>query len=109
MADGETVAVFRGVERIDITARGVPISYETQRGDVTLQAQRVDWLIRREDYVFDGLASDPEEGDLIQRTSGGRVETYEVQPMDTEGCFHRLDTGNVNLQVYTRLIEEEAA
>jgi hypothetical protein len=106
MADGQSVYVYRDAERLAISARGVPITYETQRGDVVLQAQRVDWLFRAVDYAFGGTPCDPEEGDLVVRTSGNRTETYEVQAMDTEGCFRRLDAEMVNLRVFTHLVEQ---
>lgn len=106
MTDGEAIYVYRDAERLAVSARGVPVNYETQRGDVVLQAQRVDWLFRAADYAFGGTPCDPEEGDLIERISGDHTETYEVQSLDTEGCFRRLDAERVNLRIFTRLVEQ---
>jgi hypothetical protein len=88
-AAGEEVTYRRGNRFVTLT--GVP---GRRRNSVTLDesaamtADLLDWLFRASELVIEGAEVRPERGDLIERTVGDKVHTFEVW---SDGSVDRYD------------------
>lgn len=99
---GDEVVYSRGQQTVKLTAIGTAVTFDVvQAGEIQITAQRMDWLLRRQDLVLDGLATDPIEGDRI--TDGTRI--YEVMPVGTESAAGPADVDADLWNIHTRLVE----
>lgn len=67
----------------------------------TLDADRVDWIIRRADLVLDGSATDPQEGDIVELVNGSKTQTYEVRRDQLGEVFRFCDEFRTDLRFHT--------
>jgi len=100
------VVYRRGDEAVQVDAQKVSVRVEVDRGDgVTVEAQRMDWLVAAEDLVFGGKRVEPAEGDVVEHLVGSVKETYEVMPVGTESHCHRLGPYGTCWRIHSKRIE----
>ncbi|HID74472.1 MAG TPA: hypothetical protein EYP56_00570 [Planctomycetaceae bacterium] len=89
-------------------AQKVNVNVELDRGDgVTIQAQRMDWIVAVEDLVFGGQKTEPAEGDRIEHWVGSTKYTYEVMPLGTESHYRPVGPYGTAWRIHTRLVATE--
>ena len=102
----DQVTYRRGAEAVALLASPAPITYEIeQAGGAVIQAQRWDWVVRREDMVFGGAATDPAEGDRIEQTVGSSKRIFELMPAGTEAHAEVLDPDASYWLVHSKLVD----
>ena len=69
--------------------------------------ERRDYLIRACDLVLNGDAGEPQVGDRIRETIGGKVQVYEVIGAGQEKHFRKSDPDGLTLRVHTVHVDTE--
>ena len=97
----------RGYSDVTVSATPGNTLAEQVTGDGTSQrfASR-DYLIHVTDYAFDGVASEPREGDRIIDSTFGDERIYEVRPFAGDPCARPSDQYRNRWRIHTKLIEK---
>ena len=69
------------------------------------QVERRDYLICACDLVLGGAATEPQVGDRIRETIGGRVEVYAVMGAGQEKHFRKSDPDGLTLRIHTAHVD----
>lgn len=107
LSAGATDGVYsRGSDRVGVRCIKVPVKVEQMTASgMTIEGQRVDWLIPAADITIDGQQQTPDAGDRLEVLEGVQRNTYEIQPVGTDSHYRPREDGMVRL--YTRLVSEE--
>ena len=99
------VTYCHGVHRFPVSViRSEQTVGVSEAGGATVEAQRVDWIIPRAKFLWQGKLQEPARGDLIKEIVAGRTLTYEVQPVGTESHYR---ASGASWRVFTRLVRTE--
>jgi hypothetical protein len=102
---GETILYSRGGQTVQIPAVAAAVDVELLTAEEFHQRGRMlDWLVRCELVTFDGLHSEPQAGDRIQRTTAGLASMYEVAPVVGGAHFRPADPHGSRWRIHTKLI-----
>jgi len=74
---------------------------DTELSGYTIDAERVDWIIRVQDLVIGGNATEPREGDQIGLVAGGVTMLYEINRDDSEKAFIYCDEFKLDYRVHS--------
>lgn len=100
----DEVTYRRGADEITLRAQAVPVSYEIdQATGAIVEAQRWDWIVRREDLAFGGDETEPMEGDEIDHEVGDAIRTYTAMKAGTDAAAEPLDVDASQWRIHTRL------
>jgi len=102
------VAYRRGQQAIQIDAQKLSVNVELDRGDgVTVEAQRMDWIVAVDDLVLGGQKTEPAEGDQIEHTIGSTKCTYEVMPLGTDSHYRPVGPYGTAWRIHSKLVKTE--
>jgi len=102
------VVYRRGQDAIQIDAQKLSVNVELDRGDgITVEAQRMDWVVAVGDLVFGGRPVKPEEGDQIEHRIGSTKHTYEVMPLGTDSHCRAVGPYQNAWRVHSKLVNTE--
>lgn len=103
-----TRTIRRGPNETDVLATpGQSRFDQTDDNGIVREIESRDWLIRTEDYAFDGEATTPELGDRIVDTVAGVGWVYEVLNVQGEPAWRYCDATRGSLRVHTKYIGQE--
>lgn len=101
----EEVEYFRGAERIVLLAVPAEVEIETLDGaGLLVVARATDFLVRTEDLLLGGEASEPRAGDRIRRSVGVRLVTYEAMPLGPKSHFEAADPYRIQWRIHTKQV-----
>ena len=76
---------------------------------LTTQEHVEDVLLSASAIVFAGIVSDPDEGDVVERTLGEWIEHHQVLPPSNGGAAWSFrDANHSQVRLHTKLIAREA-
>jgi hypothetical protein len=103
---GATSGVYsRGSQQVEVRCVKVPVKVEQMDASgMTIEGQRVDWLIPSNEIVLGGARQTPDAGDRLEVLEGSLRNTYELQPVGTDSHYRPRQDGLV--RVHTRLVSE---
>jgi hypothetical protein len=106
LSAGATDGVYaRGSQRVGVRCIKVPVKVEQiTAGGMTIEGQRIDWLIPAADLVLAGSQQTPDAGDTLEVLEGVQRNTYELQPVGTDSHYRPREDGLV--RIHTRLVSE---
>jgi hypothetical protein len=106
LSAGATDGVYaRGSQRVGVRCIKVPVKVEQMTAaGMTIEGQRVDWLIPSSEIVLGGSQQTPDAGDRLEVLEGVQRNTYELQPVGTDSHYRPREDGLV--RVHTRLVGE---
>lgn len=103
---GESITYTRGGDSVTLTATPGKslLRVMDSSGNSVVEWTDADWLISAADLILAGSTTLPERGDIITRTKGGTVYTYEVRPVESEGAWRWSDENRTIMRVHTKEI-----
>jgi hypothetical protein len=106
---GETLVYSRGAHSVEITAPPgkTLLSMNDDLGGVRVEWTDADFLIEAIDLVLNGSQVEPERGDLIRWTTGGRTVVYEVTAPQNEPPWRWSDGYRLTYRVHAKEIGVE--
>jgi len=106
----QTVTYQRGAATVELKAKLGRTQRPTQdQFGVQFTWEARDYIVHAADLVLDGVQVEPQEGDRIVETIGGKAVTFEVLPGPGEPCFRFSDNYRIELRIHTKQIAEEAS
>lgn len=107
LAASEAVSVTlrrEGASDTVVSATPGSTRIEQDNGDGTFTRYETrDYLIEVDDYRFDDVLSQPQDGDLIIEIIDGVTRTYAALPVAGEACARHTDQHRVLWRVHTKL------
>jgi len=98
------VTYQRGIDSVVVPATigQTVFRFDSQDG-ATIRTVSRDFLIRAADLILNGLATEPQRGDRITETDGGKTFTYEVMsPGGNEPAWRYSDPYRRTLRIHTK-------
>lgn len=102
-ADASVAITYkRGSDQVEISATpGRADDDLSEVSEFTIDADRVDWIIRRADLVLDGSETDPQEGDIVELVNGSKTQSYTVRRDQLGEVYRFCDEFRVDLRFHT--------
>jgi len=75
----------------------------------SLRTETRDWLVVTADYLIDGVAARPQDGDQIIETVGYVTRTYAVRLGAGESCARAMDGARAMWRLHTKLVAKAAS
>ena len=95
----------RGAHSLEIEPQKFSVMVDQDRGDgVTVEVQRMDWIVAVEDLIFGGQRTEPAEGDQIEHWIGSTKYTYEVMPLGTDSHFRPVGPYSTAWRIHSKLV-----
>jgi len=102
------VTYQRGAQNVTLNATVGRSVFQVVTADgLVEQVERRDYLIRACDLVLGGAATEPQVGDRIRETVGGKVQVYEVMGAGQEKHFRKSDPDGLTLRIHTAHVDTE--
>jgi hypothetical protein len=97
----------RGGDNVEVSATmGQTVFRFDDSAGATVRFVSRDFLVRVEHLVINGVAIEPQRGDQVIETSGGKVYTHEVMPFSgDEPEWRYSDPQRTTYRIHTKLIE----
>lgn len=104
---GEPVTYGTGAATIsiDLAVRGAGDQVEDEENRITIQADDLDWLIKRDYLVYMGTPITPAEGHTITCADAGHAVTYAATPGPNNQCWEWSDAGHTQYRIHTKKIK----
>lgn len=107
LAASESITVTlqrRGASDTVVTAVPGRTMIEQDNGDGTFtRFETRDYLIAVDDYIFDGVLCEPQDGDCVVEVIDDVSRTYAALPIAGEACGRHTDQNRVMWRVHTKL------
>jgi hypothetical protein len=103
----QTVTYRRGAFSVSVQATiGRSVFEVEEASGVVQQVESRDYLITPADLVLNSATVEPQAGDTIEETTGGRTRTYKCLPFGTEKPWRYSDPYRATFRVHTKLMSE---
>lgn len=107
-AAGVWVTYHRGDQAVLLRAPRSSVVVEIDRGDgVTVEAQRIDWLVPVDKLAFHGELVEPEAGDQMKELRGHKQYVHEVMALGTDTHARRIGPAETVWRIHTKVVAVE--
>lgn len=98
----ESVVYRRGDDSVPVSATpGRPRGDEAEVSDFIIDADRVDWIMRKQDLILNGQSVDPAVDDEIEFVNGDKTSRYIVRRDAADKCWVYVDEYRIDIRVHT--------